>query len=296
MGRKPKPISKLCIKCNRVLPLTEFYPHKDWVSQRYHDAWCKECVQKYCVDSKSLAQYCYENDRQWKDSFWDLALKKAQYIAANDSDYISARTSLKKKEEILNSIAARQFQTVMNLKNIYGFVENIDLDGAIAPAKPNSGISGDDEDDDDLRMTYSSMWGGHYTKEQMKTLEEIYSQYEDDFVLDNVNTRDYARKVAKASLNADIAEDKFRRGKISAGEYKEAQKIFDDLSKSANFAACRRKPGETSGLGSLGEIIMRLEVNGALNENGFKFPEDDIDKIVKDFEHTYAACGIEEKL
>jgi len=50
-----------------------------------------------------------------------------------------------------------------------------------------------------------------------------------------------------------------RRGEISASEYKEAQRIFDDLSKSSNFAACRRKPGEASGMGSLGEIIMRLE-------------------------------------
>ena len=127
-------------------------------------------------------------------------------------------------------------------------------------------------------------------------MEDIYSQYEEDFVLDNVNIRDYARKVAKASLNADIAEDKMRRGQLSAGEYKEAQRIFDDLSKSSNFAACKRKPGEASGMGSLGEIIMRLEVSGALNTNGFTFPEDDIDKVVRDFCHTLRAVGIEGQL
>ena len=84
-----------------------------------------------------------------------------------------------------------------------------------------------------------------------------------------------------------------RRGEISAGDYKEAQKIFDDLSKSSNFAACRRKPGESSGLGSLGEIILRLETSGELNVQGVTFEPDDIDKIIADFRHTLTAAGAE---
>ena len=115
-------------------------------------------------------------------------------------------------------------------------------------------------------------------------------------MLDNVSMRDYARKVVKASMNADIAEDRMRKGQITASEYKEAQRIFDDLSKSSNFAACRRKPGESSGLGSLGEIIMRLEISGGLKENGFTFPEDDVDKIIRDFRHTFISVGIEGQL
>lgn len=139
----------------------------------------------------------------------------------------------------------------MNLANVYCYTENIKNNGAetfVAPVQ---------EEEKGPALTYNKKWRGNFTDEQIEALEDIYSQYEEDFVLDNVNIRDYARKVAKASLNADIAEDRMRRGEISASDYKEAQKIFDDLSKSSNFAACRRKPGDSSGLGSLGEIIQR---------------------------------------
>jgi hypothetical protein len=140
---------------------------------------------------------------------------------------------------------------------------------------------------------YSERWRGHYSARQLEALDAIYARYAEDFVLDTVNVQDYARKAAKASLNADIAEDKFRRGHGSLQEYRDAQKIFDDLSKSSNFAACKRKPGETSGIGSLGEIILRIESGGALLSEGVKLPEDDIDRVLADFRHTLAATGLQ---
>ena len=177
----------------------------------------------------------------------------------------------------------------MNIGQFYGYVENVGEDGVYVPKDK-------EEPPEPGKRSYNRKWGGFFSEEEIEALEDIYAQYEEDFVLDNVNIRDYARKVAKASLNVDIAEDKMRRGQISANEYKEAQKIFDDLSKSSNFAACRRKPGEASGMGSLGEIIMRLEVSGALKENGFTFPEDDVDKIIRDFRHTLRSVGIDGQL
>ena len=84
-----------------------------------------------------------------------------------------------------------------------------------------------------------------------------------------------------------------RRGQGTPTDYKEAQKIFDDLSKSSNFAACRRKPGESSGMGSLGEIILRLETQGYLDENPYTFPDDDVDKVVQAYKYTLQAVGME---
>ena len=133
---------------------------------------------------------------------------------------------------------------MMNMKQTYGYVENVTADGQFVQETK------EDEEPEEGKRAYNRKWSGFFTKDEISILEETYAQYEEDFVLDNVSMRDYARKVAKASLNADIAEDKFRRGQLSASEYKEAQRIFDDLSKSSNFAACRRKPGEASGMGS----------------------------------------------
>lgn len=279
--------SKLCVRCNRVLPLGDFYPNKAWAAQRYHDVWCKECVSRYCKDQETQKTYCYENNRKWEDKFWDSAQKKAQYLLSTDAEFIDPKTTQKRRKEIENRVAVRQFFSMMNLVQFYGYVENVGEDGKFIPEdrEPEQGSGSG--------RTYNKKWGGTFTEEEIDRLEDIYSQYDEDFVQDNVSMRDYARKVAKASLNADIAEDKFRRGEISAGEYKEAQKIFDDLSKSSNFAACRRKPGEASGMGSLGEIITRLEVSGKQKTNGFHFPEDDVDKIIADFRYTLKSVGIE---
>ena len=287
---KAKVGSKLCIRCNRVLPFADFYPNKQWRVQSYRDAWCKDCVADHCHDLESQKEYCHDNNRRWEDSYYDSAMKKAQYVLATNAEYIDPKTSSKKRELIAGRTAARQFFSMMNMANFYCYVENIGEDRIPAPVEESKS---DDSSAAQTKMTFNKKWRGYFTDEQIEALEDIYAQYEEDFVLDNVNIRDYARKVAKASLNADIAEDRMRRGEISAGDYKEAQKIFDDLSKSSNFAACRRKPGESSGLGSLGEIILRLETSGELNVQGVTFEPDDIDKIIADFRHTLTAAGAE---
>lgn len=276
--------SKLCLRCNRILPLTSFYAHKDWREQTYRDAWCKECAAKYCKDKETLKAYCFENNRRWEDSFFDSAMKKAQYHLATNPEYLDPSITEKKRESIANAAACTSFFGMMNMLGVYRYVENVNRSDTQTPA---------DSGEETQQIEYSRKWRGRFTREQIEELEATYAQYEEDFVLDNENLRDYAKKVAKASLNADIAEDRMRRGEGSSSEYKEAQKIFDDLSKSSNFAACRRKPGESSGLGTLGEIILRLETTGALDIKGVTFPEDDVDRIINDFRHTLTAIGAE---
>lgn len=61
---------------------------------------------------------------------------------------------------------------------------------------------------------------------------------------------DYAKKGCKASLHCDIVYDKMRRNEATLAEYRDANKVYDDLMKSANFAACKRKPGDQQGFGS----------------------------------------------
>jgi len=75
--------------------------------------------------------------------------------------------------------------------------------------------------------------------------------------------------------------------------WKEAQAIFDNLSKSANFAACKRKPGDSAGLGALGLIVQKIEGAGALQTTKVTFAKDDIDRIIADFRHTVAAIGLD---
>lgn len=280
--------TKYCLRCQKVLPAAMFFPNKDWTQQMRRDAWCKDCAIVFCKTKENVKRYCRENNRVFKESGWIQAINRAQLSLSKDPEYIAPDATSAKRAKMEETSAARGYLMLMNQAAFYEFA---DTSGMADPEEPEEKPKQQQPD-----LTYDKKWRGYFTPEQIELLEDIYAQYEEDFVLDNVSMRDYARKVAKASLNADIAEDRMRRGEISASEYKEAQKIFDDLSKSSNFAACRRKPGETAGLGSLGEIIMRLEIAGELKENGFTFPPDDVDKIILDFRHTLAAVGIDPKI
>lgn len=113
--KKATPASKLCVRCNKILPLLDFYANKSWSAQKYHDAWCKECAAQYCRDMETTKQYCYENNRMWKDATWDTAVKKALYVLSTNADYLKPTTSDKRKKEILNTTTVKQFFGMMNL-------------------------------------------------------------------------------------------------------------------------------------------------------------------------------------
>ena len=105
-------------------------------------------------------------------------------------------------------------------------------------------------------------------------------------MLDDVNIQDYARKVAKASLEADTRYNNMRIGKCTSKEWKEAQDMFDGLSKSANFAACQKKDRGSAGNEVLCEIIQNIEIHHRADMPQVFFPPDDIDRIIADFAHT----------
>lgn len=164
-------------------------------------------------------------------------------------------------------MTGKYFFSVMNLGGVYQLSSNIDSEGAYKefdPASP-AGTTVRDENGaflDDGELIYSRDWNGMYTQREIEYLDDYYARLEEGFVLDNQNIQDYARKAAKASLDADIKYSKMRHGQASVSEWKEAQAIFDNLSKSANFAACKRKPGDMAGLGSLGAIVAKIEMSG----------------------------------
>lgn len=284
---KKKTPSKLCIRCNRILPLEKFSANKLWASQQYRDAWCEECAKKYCVDEETVRKYCWENNRKFKENAWEAARKKAVYKLNNDKVYLNPMTTEEKKKELEALAQAGAFFSLKNSAYAYEYEENIRVADSTREEVVHEFTSEQD------KPHYDKVWQGWFTEDQIEWMEDKYTQYEQDFVLDNVNMQDYTRKVIKASLNADLAEDRMRRGQGSPDEYMKAQKIFDDLSKSSNFAACRRKPGESTGMGSLGEIILRLETQGYLDENPYTFPDDDIDKVIQAYKYTLESIGMD---
>jgi len=284
---KKKVASKLCVRCNRVLPLENFSANRLWASQQYRDAWCTECTKNFCVDKETVKEYCFMNNRALKDKAWEAACKKAVYDLNNNKVYLNPMTPPEKKKQEEALAQARAFLLLKNNNYAYEYVENIHVMDVTQEGVVHGFV------DDENKPYYDQTWQGWFTPSQVEWMNEKYEQYSEDFVLDNVNMQDYTRKVIKASLNADLAEDRMRRNQGSPDEYMKAQKIFDDLSKSSNFAACRRKPGESTGMGSLGEIIVKLETQGYLDENPYTFPDDDIDKIIRAYQYTLKSIGME---
>lgn len=190
---------------------------------------------------------------------------------------------------MLGRATAQAFFSIMNLTNFYKYVDNC---VTYPSTNPNSADI-PSEAEERKRMEYSKKWHGYFTPEQIEILEETLEQYERDFDLSDVSLQDYAMKVTKASFHADQVYDLMRRGEATISEYKDAQRIFDDLSKSSNFAACKRKPGEQQGMGSLGEIILRIESTGKLNFEGDIWPQDSVDAAIAEYRHALVAAGHE---
>ena len=54
--RKEKRVpSKLCVRCGKVKPLNEFYGNKNWASQSFHDAWCRDVRDETLRGQRDLA-------------------------------------------------------------------------------------------------------------------------------------------------------------------------------------------------------------------------------------------------
>lgn len=293
MAARQKGPSKLCMKCNRVLPLGDFYPNREWMAQNYRDAWCKDCVAKFCEDEESLRKYCSYNNRRFSTECWEKARIKAESAVSNIQEYILPKTNAEKREKIFLKTQCKQYFGLMNLKPFYRFIDNLDEQGIyIGDEIPQKAI----EEDPDSKPVYSDEWRGTYTPREIKLLDEQYKKLEDDFDLTDESRRDYARKIVRASLNADKAEDKYRSGEISLKEYSDAINIFDTLSKSNLFAACRKKEGEAANLSVLGLIVQQVETQGYLDHEDTNFPPDQIDAIIADLNHTLVAAGIRGEL
>lgn len=276
--------SKICLKCGRVLPLSSYYLNKSWKEQLYHDGYCRQCYANYCINEDTVEEYFMANNRKWNHELWQIASKKAQTTLSSNSTYLNATAQQKLK--MLDASTIRFIPSLMNLTRYYVFDGSQHLADMYDLERQKNA-----QERRNAKLTYSPVWRGSFTEEQIKTLDAMYEEYEKDFDLSTASRRDYVRKVIKASLNADIAEDRLRKGQISVTEYRDIQKVFDDLSKSSALAEGSRKAGTSTALNSLGNIILGLQINHHLDINPYTFPEDDVDKVYNDYAHLATAIG-----
>ena len=284
------PVTKICSKCKNTRNLTEFYSNRDWTEQLGKDIWCKSCVSK-CSSKDELREYFWENNREWSDKLWNNARKKAELAANKNTTYQRAFEETKKN--ILDRLTCQNVLKSMQIN--YKFVDHTnDIHvQTYQEAKEAGQVLDEKTDDNDPNVkTYSEFFNGYFKADELKYLEEYYHQLENDFELSDVNVRDTAKKLAKQSLLCDQVQDKYAAGKATLADVKDALTLFDLLSKSGNFSASKRKPGDKTGMGSWAEISFFLETNGYPMTRKIEWPKDDVDKTIEEFRYIVEALDL----
>ena len=112
---------------------------------------------------------------------------------------------------------------------------------------------------DDEEMIWSPEWNGNYTAKDLEYLNNYYNGLTDDFKIVTTNHKDYAKKIAQASLFQSKAYQNLLKGEDGADlAYEKATKMFDQLSKSAQFAESQRSANDVS-LGCFGRVFDAVE-------------------------------------
>ena len=281
--------TRMCLKCGKVKDLTDFFLHKDWLDQLGRDVWCKECVQR-CSTKDEIREYFWENHRLWNERVWELSKNKALKLASNNLAF--QKSSEERRKSILEKLTCQQVPTIMSLPNLYKYFDP-EKDGKALSYEEAKAIGQIEDPEDEEEKTYNEEFNGYFKPRELKYLESYYSELETDYTLDTQNLRDYARKVCRASLMVDKAQDDFAAGRCDYSVVKDAINSFDALSKSANFAACKRKPGDNGGIGSWSELTLKLETSGHPCTRKIEWEKDDVDRTIEEFRHLVMSLGLE---
>lgn len=128
-------------------------------------------------------------------------------------------------------------------------------------------------------LIYSDKWMGKYTESDIKKLDHYYEGLERDYKIITENHRDYAKKIAKASLQMDKTFDDMMNGIEGADKrYENATKAFDTLSKSAKFSESTRSVNDV-GISSFSKVAAMVEAHNWIYEH-VPTKKDEIDEMI----------------
>lgn len=283
---KPPAQTRLCLHCNQTKPLSSFFANREWIDNGKKDKWCKQCVAKIQTKDE-MRRYFWENNRMWKENVWENALKQAEIEAAKSTVY--QKSNAERQAVLLEHIACPIMPKLMQMTQNYKYedhshdVNTNDYDEAkeagkiveFDPSKPK---------DKNLK-TYNEFFNGEFKPQELEYLENYYKGLEADFELLDTALKDTAKKVAKASLLADKAQNDYMAGRCSLQDVKDANAVLDLLMKTGNFAACKRKPGDKNTLNNWAETTLYCETHGYPCIKQIDWPKDVVDAAIEGLDY-----------
>jgi len=256
-GQKVICQNKDCDKMGRHLTLDDFYKSRNATVS--HHPYCKDCVNKM-VDVNNL------------QSVYDvLKVLDTPFIMDVWNDVCNSESNnyLGDYLRILNFTQRRKYEGLGYTDSIFELSEDATISEEVQTA-----IDEVPKWDDD--------WQGVYTKSDLKYLNDYYMGLQNDFKIVTTNHRDYARKIAQASLSQMKAYQRMLKNEEGSDvAYEKATKLFDMLSKSAQFAESQRGANDVA-LGCFGRVFDAVEKHNWVPEH-IPTDEDMYDKLLKQF-------------
>lgn len=301
MNRK-KPEMKKCMSCpddNCMKPKKDFYLSKNPEHLDGLVPWCKSCVQNAMVapdgriDLDKTISLLKQLDRPF---YKDVMQQSVNQLIKVHQDIPSGMVRYCGKE-----IIGIYFKNINMKHNLYmrfsdseksGYMRNPDNETPCFDNEPDFFVGGELNDiilnskatytppkQTQEGLIYDPVWRGDYTPSDIAYLNDYYKGLERDYKLVTENHRDYARKIAKASLQMDLAFNEMLKGvKGAETKYKNAREAFDTLSKSAKFSESTRSVNDV-GISSFSKVASIVESHNWIPEHK-PIEKDQIDELI----------------
>lgn len=295
-SQSPKPTAshapaptRHCFRGDHDAPASKFANNADWAENAGRDLWCKDCVAKLTTRS-DMMRYCWENHRAWSEDAWSAAIAKAREQLAGDKTYL--RSNGERRKVLEERFACQSFPAIISKKTYYKYFDPAGetFDHAMATGRF---VQQSSESPHSTRASYSPQFNGNFSKEDLAYLEEFYNNLGGDEIDDYID-REYIKKLAKASLAANKAQDDYNSGRGSIDDVNRTLDNFDKLAKSSNLTAFQKKAKATAAKTSWSEWSKEL-INKEIYAPVIHWPKDDIDRTLEEFQHIVSAVqgGVE---
>ena len=244
---------------------------------------CKQCIQNMCyiqekddIDIDKFKSVLRQIDRPFISLIFQSSIN--QYNDTYSGKNVPIRNRLKIISYYMKNISSLRQYVSMNWEDGVKWEEK-----QTNPIKVFTNLETDYENQTlnniSEILVYSEKWRGNYSKSDLAYLDNYYLGLDRDYKIITENHRDYAKKIAKASLQMDKCFEDMMSGTNGAEvRYKNARETFDALCKSAKFSESTRSLNDV-GISSFSVICDRVESHNWIPEH-IPIEKDDIDKML----------------
>lgn len=281
---------KICTCCHQNKNLTAFYlSYSPMYSLDQRVPVCKECCKSSALNEDGSINYIKLKELLMqldKPMYWDQlnsafesVKKENSYLSDEETDlhgydilskyftFIAMRQDRAKswsdaeKEGFMHTNTNRPKVELEAIRNKFSSLFGTTSSANNTSSNITSQIlnQNNQTNQNQQQLIYSDEWMGEYTQQDLDRLNKYYESLNTDYKIVTVNHRDYARKIAKASLMMDKAYEDMLKGVPGAEKmYTNAKDIFDSLSKSAKFSEDKRSINDV-GISSFSKIVSMVE-------------------------------------